>query len=72
MYRHHVEPRVKLYSTREESFPIPLKHNENLQNYTYKLGCYARTPHRASTTAGTSMGQEICLILGQASLSLFY
>ena len=26
MYRHHVEPRVKLYSPREESFPIPLKH----------------------------------------------
>ena len=25
-YRHHVEPRVKLYSTREESFPIPLKY----------------------------------------------
>ena len=23
--RHHVEPRVKLYSAREESFPIPLK-----------------------------------------------
>ena len=23
--RHHVEPRVKLYSQREESFPIPLK-----------------------------------------------
>ena len=25
IYRHHVEPRVKLYSPREESFPIPLK-----------------------------------------------
>ena len=24
-YHHHVEPRVKLYSPREESFPIPLK-----------------------------------------------
>ena len=24
-YRHHVEPRVKLYSPRKESFPIPLK-----------------------------------------------
>ena len=24
--RHHVEPRVKLYSPREESFPIPLKY----------------------------------------------
>ena len=26
IYRHHVEPRVKLYSPREESFPVPLKH----------------------------------------------
>ena len=26
IYRHHVEPRVKLYSPREESSPIPLKY----------------------------------------------
>ena len=26
IYRHHVEPRVKLYSPREETFPIPLKY----------------------------------------------
>ena len=26
IYRHHVEPRVKLYSPREELFPIPLNH----------------------------------------------
>ena len=26
IYRHHVEARVKLYSLREESFPIPLKY----------------------------------------------
>ena len=26
IHRHHVEPRVKLYSPREESLPIPLKH----------------------------------------------
>ena len=25
-YRHHVEPRVKLFSRREESFPVPLKY----------------------------------------------
>ena len=28
IYRHHVEPRVKLYSLREESFPIPLKYSD--------------------------------------------
>ena len=26
IHRHHVEPRVKLYSPREETFPIPLKY----------------------------------------------
>ena len=26
IYRHHVEPKVKLYSPRDESFPIPLKY----------------------------------------------
>ena len=26
IYRHHVEPRVKLYSPRDESFPFPLKY----------------------------------------------
>ena len=26
IYRHHVEPRFKLYSPREESFPFPLKY----------------------------------------------
>ena len=26
IHRHHVEPRVKLHSRREESFPVPLKH----------------------------------------------
>ena len=26
IFRHHVEPRVKLYSPREESFPIPLNY----------------------------------------------
>ena len=31
IYRHHVEPRVKLYSPREESFPIPLKYIDVLR-----------------------------------------
>ena len=46
MYSHHVELRVKLYSPREKPFPIPLKIRWRQQNYTYILGCYARTPHR--------------------------
>ena len=28
IFRHHVEPRVKLYSLREELFPIPLKYTD--------------------------------------------
>ena len=28
IYRHHVEPRVKLYVPTEESFPIPLKYTD--------------------------------------------
>ena len=35
IYRHHVEPRVKLQSPREESFPIPLRYFD-----------VSRTPHR--------------------------
>ena len=36
IYRHHVEPRVKLYSPREESFPIPLKNIDvSRTNYTH-------------------------------------
>ena len=38
IYRHHVEPRVKLYSPREESFPVPL----SFQNSTYEFGCQAK------------------------------
>ena len=46
IFRHHVEPRVKLYSPREESFPTPPKYIDVSRNYAYKLGYYARKPHR--------------------------
>ena len=46
IYRHHVEPRVKLYSPREESFPIPLKYIDVSRTTHTNLECYARTPHR--------------------------
>ena len=44
--RHHVEPRVKLYSPREESFPIPLKYIDVSRTTQDEFGCYARKPHR--------------------------
>ena len=46
IYRHHVEPRVKLYSPREESFPIPLKYIDVSRTTHTNLECDARTLHR--------------------------
>ena len=46
IFRHHVEPRVELYSPREESFPIPLKYIDVTRNYSYEFGCQAREAHR--------------------------
>ena len=57
IYRHHVEPRVKLYSPREESFPIPLKYID-----------VTRTTH-----TNLDVKLETCLILGQVShISLYW
>ena len=46
IYRHHVEPRVKLYSPREESFPIPLKCIDVSRTNSYKFGCQTRKTDR--------------------------
>ena len=46
IYRHHVEPRVKLYSSREESFPIPLKYIDVSRTTAYEFGCRAREAYR--------------------------
>ena len=69
MYRHHVEPRVKLYSPREESFPIPL-YIFMLTSPELQEQIWMFNKNAALTTIGTSMGQEMCLILEQVSLSL--
>ena len=42
IFRHHVEPRVKLYSPREESFPIPLKYIDVTRTTRYKFGCLCK------------------------------
>ena len=67
--RHHVEPRVKLYSPREESFPIPLKYID-VSRTTKRIWMLCK--NATSMTIGISMGQEICLILGQVSLNLLF
>ena len=46
IYRHHVEPRVKLYSPREESFPIPLKYIDVSRTTHTNLDVKAREAHR--------------------------
>ena len=69
IFRHHVEPRVKLYSPREESFPIPLKYIDVSRTTHTNLGVKQES---ASMIIGISMGLETCLILGQVSQNLPY
>ena len=69
IYRHHVEPRVKLYSPREESFPIPLKYTDVSRTTHTNLDVKKRS---ASITVGISMALETCLILGQVSHNLLF
>ena len=62
IFRHHVEPRVKLYSPREESFSIPLKHKDSPE---LLIQTWMSNKRNASMIIGISMDQEICLILGK-------
>ena len=39
IYRHHVEPTVKLYMPKEERFPIPIRVHRRYQNNMYITGC---------------------------------
>ena len=67
IYRHHVEPRVTLYSPTEESFPIPLKYIDVYSTYAYKFAS-----KKTSLILGKSMDQEMSLILGLVLPSLLY
>ena len=69
IYRHHVEPRVKLYSPREESFPIPLN---TLTFPELLIRHWMSSKRNASNINGTLMALETCLILGQVSHNLLY
>ena len=69
IYRHHVEPRVKLYSPREESFPIPLKYIDVTRT---TLRFWMSSKRSALMTIGTLMALETCLILGQVPHNLLY
>ena len=65
IFRHHVEPRVKLYSPREELFPIPL-------NPELLIRIWMSSQRSASMIVGISMALETCLIHGQVSHNLLY
>ena len=69
IYRHHVEPRVKLYLPRQESFPIPLKYIDVSRTTLTNLDVMLES--RIDDFFVISMGQESYLILGQVSLSCF-
>ena len=68
-YRHHVEPRVKLYSPREESFPIPLKYTDVSRTSHTNLDV---KQEKRIDDYGISMGLETCLILGQVSHNFLF
>ena len=69
IYRHHVEPRVKLYSPREESFPIPLKYIDVSRTTNTNLDV---KQEKRIVIIGISMDLKTCLILGQVSHNLLY
>ena len=70
IYRHHVEPRVKLYFRREKNHS--LFHSNTLTSPELHIQIWMSSKTNASMIIGTSMGQEICLIIGQVSLDSFY
>ena len=46
IYRHHVEPRVKLCSPQRGIIPYSTEVHWRFQNYSYKFGCQTRETHR--------------------------
>ena len=70
IYRHHVEPRAKLYVPKEESFPVPLKYIDATRNTHTSLDAllekYCRLLERRWRKRITFQ------MHGQASQDLFY
>ena len=67
IFRYHVEPRVRLYSPREESFTIPLEIHRRDQGFEYIVGCNA-----GSTGIGTLIEIENWQIRGHVSQDSLY
>ena len=64
VHRHRVEPRVKLYVPRQESFPIPLKYIDVTRATSTSLDV---TLEKISMITGTLMEMEKCQIRGEVS-----
>ena len=69
IYRHHVEPRVKLYAPREESLPIPLRYIYVTSAASASLDVMLE---KISKIIGTLMQIENCQIRGQVSQGSLY
>ena len=67
--RHHVEPRVKLYMPKEESFPVPLKYIDVTRTTHTSLDVMLE---KILMITGTWMEIVNCQMRRQASQDLFY
>ena len=69
IYRHHVEPRVKLYVLKEESFPIPMKYIDVTRKTHTPLDMLLE---KILKITGTWMEKKNCQMHEQASQDLFF
>ena len=69
IYRHHVEPRAKLYVPREESFPIPLKYIDVTRTAYTSLDVLL---DKILKITGTWMVKKNCQMHGQLSQDSSY
>ena len=58
IFRHHVEPRVKLYSLREELFPIPLKYLDVSRTTRTNLNIQGDGVHKACPKQARIQGKS--------------
>ena len=68
-YRHHVEPRVKLYMTQEETFLFPVKYIDFTRTTYTSLDVLFE---KILKTTGTWMEKKKCQMHGQDSQDLFH
>ena len=69
IYRHHVEPWVKLYVPTENSFPIPLKYIDDIRTTDRNSDV---TSENILKIIGTWMEKEKCRMHGQVSHDSLY